>query len=223
VFAKLSAFDVERDTLVIVTADHGEELDDHGCWFDHHGLYDTNVRVPLLLRFPDGRGAGRGYPSLVGVLDLAPTVLDTLGLGELALEHGMPGRSLLPVADGGPIPPLDAVYLTECTWMRKRGWRTPEWKLIRALEPDIYGKPPVELYELRADSAEQRNVADARPEVAASLTADMDAWIARRLAETGLPDPIVDQADALRIWQPRFIAGRRATHAEQRDPVKERP
>ena len=38
----------------------------------------------------------------------------------------------------------------------------------------------------------------------------MDAWVARRLAETGLPDPSVDQADALRTWQPRFVAGRRS-------------
>jgi arylsulfatase A-like enzyme len=46
------------DTLLILNADHGEELDDHGCWFDHHGLYDTNVRVPLLMRLPGRLPAG---------------------------------------------------------------------------------------------------------------------------------------------------------------------
>ena len=94
--------------------------------------------------------------------------------------------------------------------MRKRGWRTPEWKLIRALEGDIYGKPPVELYDLRADPAETVNLAESRTEVVEAMTSEMDAWIARRLLETGLPDPLVDQADALRIWQPRFIAGKHA-------------
>jgi arylsulfatase A-like enzyme len=92
--------------------------------------------------------------------------------------------------------------------MRKRGWRTPQWKLIRALEEDIYGKPPVELYDLQADPEEQTNVAPARPEIVAALTTEMEAWVARRMQETGLPDPLIDQSDALRIWQPRFITGK---------------
>jgi arylsulfatase A-like enzyme len=209
VFQRLAELDRLRDTLVVLTADHGEELDEHGCWFDHHGLYETNVRVPLLLRFPDGRGAGRAVPNLVSGLDVTPTLLDALGLPEIAAEQEMPGRNLAPLALGRAVPALDALYLTECTWMRKRGWRTPHWKLIRALEPDIYGTPPVELYDLRADPGERANVASARPDVVEALSGAMDAWVARRLAETGLPDPSVEQADALRTWQPRFSAGRR--------------
>ena len=45
-------------------------------------------------------------------------------------------------------------YITECTWMRKHGWRTPEWKLIVALEPDFHFKPTVELYNLIEDPDE---------------------------------------------------------------------
>jgi arylsulfatase A-like enzyme len=217
VFARLDALGHHDDTLVVLCADHGEELDEHGCWFDHHGLYDTNVRIPLLLRLPGRRGAGQVIPDLVTGLDLAPTILDALGLEEVAHRHGMAGRSLLPLlaarpgdAPGAAQDDRPAVYLTECTWMRKRGWRTPRWKLIRALEPDIYGFPAVELYDLRHDPAERRNVANAYPEVTGALSDAMDAWVARRVAQTGLPDPIVEQAGALRTWQPRFIAGRTA-------------
>lgn len=231
---RLEELGLAAETLLIIGADHGEELDDHGCWFDHHGLYDTNVRVPLLMRLPERLPAGRAVPGMISLLDVAPTVLALAGAPEIAAREGMPGRSLLPLmVDGsalivdGPMqappsqpstidrqpstPPRgtwDAIYLTECTWMRKRGWRTPHWKLIRALEPDIYGKPAVELYDLRQDPAERANVAETRPEVAAELIASMEAWVARRLRETGLPDPLLDQADALRIWQPRFIAGK---------------
>jgi arylsulfatase A-like enzyme len=203
------------DTLLILNADHGEELDDHGCWFDHHGLYDTNVRVPLLMRLPGRLPAGHAVHEMTTLLDVAPTIVDLLNLPEIAAQQKMPGRSVVALASGSAgepstLNPSPAAYLTECTWMRKRGWRTPRWKLIRALEQDIYGKPSVELYDLEADPAEKTNIAESQPEVVAALTAEMEEWIAHRMQETGLPDPLVAQSDALRIWQPRFIAGKQA-------------
>ena len=42
-----------EDTLLVITADHGEELDEHELWYDHHGLYETNCRVPLIIHCPD--------------------------------------------------------------------------------------------------------------------------------------------------------------------------
>lgn len=74
--------------------------------------------------------------------------------------------------------------------MRKHGWRTPEWKLIVALEPDFHFKPPVELYNLVEDPEEYNNLAASEPDMVAALKARMDAWIARRERETGLPNPI---------------------------------
>jgi arylsulfatase A-like enzyme len=223
---RLEELNLAEETLLIVNADHGEELDDHGCWFDHHGLYDTNVRVPLLMRLPGRLPAGHVVSSMTSLLDVAPTILDLLGQPEIATRDGMHGRSLLPLTTENPMATAasdptthnpqpstqrgtwDAIYLTECTWMRKRGWRTPRWKLICALEEDIYGKPPVELYDLQADPNEQTNRAEEQPQIVAGLTSDMEAWIARRLQETALPDPLIEQSDALRIWQPRFIAGK---------------
>jgi arylsulfatase A-like enzyme len=210
VLNRLEELGLAAETLLIVGADHGEELDDLGCWFDHHGLYDTNVRVPLLMRLPERLPAGQSVPGMTSLLDVAPTVLELAAAPEIAAREGLQGSSLLPLMVKGSSlnSTADALYLTECTWMRKRGWRTPRWKLIRALEQDIYGKPPVELYDLWEDPAERVNLAEDQPEVVAALSADMERWIARRIQETGLPDPQIDQADALRIWQPRFIAGK---------------
>src|SRR5436309_14862130 len=199
VLNRLGELDLVDDALLIVHADHGEELDDHGCWFDHHGLYDTNVRVPLVLRLPGARRAGVLVRPMTSLLDLAPTVLDLLGLGDLAA--GMSGTSRVPLIEGTATAGDSALYLTECTWMRKRGWRTPEWKLIEALEADIYRKPPVELYALRADPGERANLAESHREVVTGLQAARDAHVAARLAATGRPDPIVEQSEALRIWQ----------------------
>lgn len=71
----------------------------------------------------------------------------------------------------------------------------PEWKLITALEPDFHYKPAVELYNLVEDPTEYNNLAESQPEMVALLKSRMDAWIAKRMQETGLPNPILTQGD----------------------------
>lgn len=206
VFQRLDELKLDRSTLVLVTADHGEELDEHRMWFDHHGLYDTNLRVPLILRMPGAVPAGLRAPGAVRLVDVAPTVLDMLGKSGLVGDLSMQGHSFLPALSGSlPHGTAERLYLHECTWMRKRGVRTPEWKLIVARDhPDLHGCPPLELYHLPSDPSEQVNLASARPEVVAELCADLEAWRARRERETGLPDPIEGQEITLRsIGAPR--------------------
>ena len=77
--------------------------------------------------------------------------------------------------------------------MRKHGWRTPEWKLIVALEPDFHHKPPVELYNLIGDPDENENVVDQYPEIVTALKAQMKSWIERRETETGEANPVENQ------------------------------
>jgi arylsulfatase A-like enzyme len=79
--------------------------------------------------------------------------------------------------------------------MRKHGWRTPQWKLIVALEPDFHFKPPVELYNLAEDPEENVNLAEAHPDIVSVLRERMERWIAQREQETGLPNPIMTQGD----------------------------
>ena len=86
-------------------------------------------------------------------------------------------------------------YITECTWMRKHGWRTPEWKLIIALEPDFHFKPEVELYNLVADPNELNNLVELRPDMVKKLKNKMEDWLAFRKEKTGMDTPIFDQGD----------------------------
>jgi arylsulfatase A-like enzyme len=151
-----------EDTLIVLTADHGEELDEHKMWFDHHGLYDTNLHIPLLLRWPAGLPKGATVGGLTRMFDLAPTLLELAELSEWAEREKMEGRSMVPlIRQPSPIPrgTCDGVHITENTWMKKRGIRTHEWKFIQALEPDIHGTPMQELYRLTDDPGEQRNLA----------------------------------------------------------------
>jgi len=75
--------------------------------------------------------------------------------------------------------------------MRKHGWRTPEWKLMVALEPDFHFKPEVELYNLVNDPLELKNLAKKEPGIVEGLTARMNAWIAKREKETGATNPML--------------------------------
>jgi arylsulfatase A-like enzyme len=192
IFTALEAHGIYDETLIILNGDHGETLYDHECWFDHHGIYDTTLHVPLIIRYPGKVPAGQRVSGYTQHKDLVPTVLELAGI---ETERSFDGNSVLPLISGDEVSHENEIYITECTWMRKHGWRTPEWKLIVALEPDFHFKPEVELYNLIQDPDENHNLAESEPEVVAHLKSRMDAWIARREAETGLTNPIHTQGD----------------------------
>ena len=208
IFTALESRGVLDETIVAVNGDHGETLYEHDCFFDHHGIYDNVLHVPLILRYPAKLPAGKRVAGFNQHKDLVPTLLELAGIDAgidpstgsgdvLSLSKGrrFDGRSLLPMIRGEVASHESEFYITECTWMRKHGWRTPQWKLILALEPDFHFKPAVELYNLVEDPDENRNVAEQNPDVVMALTARMQAWIRQREAETGLPNPIHHQGD----------------------------
>jgi len=121
-----------------------------------------------------------------------PTILELLGI-DTGIKFD--GRNLVELIKGNAIKQEPEMYITEATWMRKNGWRTPEWKLIRALEPDFHFKPMVELYNLIDDPEEYNNIAEQEPEVVKFLTERMNNFIAKREKETGRTNPMVTNAN----------------------------
>ena len=192
IFTAVDSLGLAENTIVVVNGDHGETLYDHECYFDHHGRYGPTLIVPLIIRYPGRLPAGKRVPGYNQHKDLVPTLLE---LAEIESDIQFDGRSLLPMVRDEIASHESEFYITECTWMRKHGWRTPHWKLIIALEPDFHFKPEVELYNLVEDPEESVNLAESRPDVVELLRARMEAWIAQREAETGLPNPIYDQGD----------------------------
>jgi arylsulfatase A-like enzyme len=139
-------------TLVIVAADHGESLGEHGE--PTHGVfcYEATLRVPLLVRYPDGFGAGSAVSDPVSVADLAPTIAEALNLGALDAD----GVSLFRRA-----PPEQRGLYFECYsgyldygWSPIAGWLAGSMKYVASSNP--------ELYDLRADRSEARNLLPAR-------------------------------------------------------------
>ncbi|MGI6742497.1 MAG: sulfatase [Eubacteriales bacterium] len=185
-FNKLEELDIADNTIVVLTSDHGETLYDHDCYFDHHSTYDTVLNVPFAIKSPCLPKETQRFDQITMSKDIVPTLLALLGINA---GIDFDGRNMFDVVCGNA-PEEDEFYFTEATWMRKHGWRTPEWKLIRALEPDFHYKPAVELYNLKNDPTEYHNLALERPDIVKKLTAKMEAHIARREAETGKRAPI---------------------------------
>ncbi len=192
VFNALEAHGITDETIVILNGDHGETLYDHECWFDHHGLYDVTLHVPLIIRYPGKIPAGSRVSGYNQHKDLVPTIMD---LAEIETGIDFDGNSLMPLVDGTVSSYESEFYITECTWMRKHGWRTPQWKLVVALEPDFHFKPPVELYNLVEDPDENHNLAEELPEVVNLLKKRMRSWIRKRVRETGKRNPMLTQGD----------------------------
>jgi arylsulfatase A-like enzyme len=192
IFTQLETMGILDDTIVVLNSDHGETLYDHECWFDHHGLYDVTLHVPLIIRYPAKIPAGLRVSGYNQQKDLVPTLLELAGI---KTNIKFNGRSLMKLVRG-EVPSFESeFYITECTWMRKHGWRTPEWKLIIALEPDFHFKPPVELYNLITDPHEDHNLAEECPDIVAALRGRMEAFIAKREKETGITNPMYTQGD----------------------------
>ena len=189
-FQQLESLGILDDTIVVINGDHGETLYDHECWFDHHGIYDVCLKVPLIIRYPKKMPAGHRLRGYNQHMDLVPTLLELAGIKS---DIKFDGKSLMPMVKGRTSSHASSFYITECTWMRKHGWRTPEWKYIHALEPDFHFMPEVELYNLIEDPDENHNLAKKRPDVVASMEQHMQDHIARRKKESGMKNPMDSQ------------------------------
>ena len=166
-----------EDTIVVVSADHGEAFGEHGRIAHGGMLYEEVVRVPLLLLVPGM--SGRPVAEPVSLLDLAPTLLDLLGVPD---PGGLQGRSLVPLLRGEPWPPVPLFFDTQ--WAPRthlRGVLAGGWKYSLELTTGVE-----RLFDLRTDPGERRNLADAAPDVAATLRAAVGDLQDRRLGVTAL-------------------------------------
>lgn len=155
------------ETFLVLTADHGEDLGDHGE--NTHGffVYDATQHVPLIVKLPGQRAAGQQVARQVQSVDVAPTILQTLSLPP---GDEMQGRGLLPPMGEQAEDSVAAIGETYYPF-HHFGWsplyflRTERYKYIEA--------PRAELYDLREDPGETRNLFESRPELARRLEAEL--------------------------------------------------
>jgi arylsulfatase A-like enzyme len=167
-------------TLVVLTADHGEEFHEHGGWWHGTTLYDEQVHVPLIVKPPGGH-AGRVIEEFATSLDIAPTILAAAGIpGPAALQgHALP-------LDGGAPPSRQSVFAEEdLEGNVLQAVRTREWKLINANPGNPRGLAPEELYALPTDPGERTNVVARQPAEAEMMRAELGRSVLQARAHAG--------------------------------------
>jgi arylsulfatase len=158
----LRSLGLEQNTIVAFNADHGEMLGDHGLLFKGAYMYDEVLRVPLIIRAPNGTRAGSRVADLVEEVDVLPTLLEMLGV---PAPMGIQGKSLL------NSPAKSAVFAEFPTIKMVR---TKDWKLVHYPHAS-FG----ELYDLKNDPHELNNLfADTKyPTQRAEMQARLSDWL----------------------------------------------
>lgn len=199
----LDELGLARNTIVVFTSDNGYMIGHHGLWhkgnatiFDRAGepmlkdperrrpnMFDESIRVPLAIRWPAKIKPGSVFDGLFMQLDFYPTLLSLVGVPMPELPSNQPAQGIdysaaLLGKAGGP-PPRDTVFcdydMTDGKFARMRMIRTREWKLVKHYE-EVGGAD--ELYDLKNDPAESRNLFSSPPDagILDRLERDLVAW-----------------------------------------------
>jgi len=171
-------------TLIALMSDHGESLGEHGE--DEHGffIYESTLHVPLIFKLPSGMGTPHVVRRLVGIIDVAPTLLDLLHLQD-PLSRQFQGTSLaseiLGKGTASERPVYSETYYPRDSfgWSELRGITTERFKYIHAPHP--------EFYDLRSDPQEAHSLYAERASLAAAMREQLTG-LERRYAST-LPTP----------------------------------
>ncbi len=178
------------DTVFVVAADHGEELGEHDLW-EHNWMYNTNQRVPLIVKVPNGVGRGLRVDVPVEAVDVMPTILDLLGIASPTLDkaNSLDGHSLTPWLRGQR-PYNDA--FAHCENVTYLSVQNRDWKLIRARDRDP--NDPPRFFDLASDPGERVNLYPSRPPALDVLEKEWQEFDSR-MPEVQLPKTAVGNSE----------------------------
>ena len=176
ILEKLSSLGISENTMILFSSDNGMNMGHHGIWGKGNGTYpqnmfDTSVKVPMIISWPGHIPEGVVSDSLLSHYDLMPTILDYLGIKNLETDR-LPGRSFAPILYGKPIKERANVVVFD-EYGPVRMIRSKEWKYVHC-----YAEGPHELYDLVNDPFERVNlIADSsKRKVANELRNQLEDW-----------------------------------------------
>lgn len=174
IFAAVDENGLADNTLIVLTADHGEVLYEHEYYFGHSfSLYDPAIRVPLIMVYPGVLPEGRRVGEQVESVDIAPTVLDVLGM--VKQGGSFHGKSLLPAVTGGwkAAPAFSETFAPEGR-ENKGAVNSGGWKLLKYQDDSR-----LEMYDIMKDPAENDDLAHSEKERLAEMEGMLDGFVHR--------------------------------------------
>lgn len=204
-FERLRRLGLWEDALIVLTSDHGEEFDDHGGFWHGTTLYDEQIHVPLLVKWPRGAvpGAPASDPVLAGLVDVVPTVLARVGAPIPPTIHGqdLAARYARGVPAEASTKAGSILAETDLEGNVVRALRGMEWKFIEANPGNPRGLPAEQLFDVAKDPAEKDDLRAREPALAGRLRDEASAQIdlARRRAVGGGKDAALTEADRERL------------------------
>ncbi|MDY7091782.1 MAG: sulfatase [Acidobacteriota bacterium] len=176
-----------ENTLVVFIADHGENLADHGVRYGHHGLFETTVHVPLMVRWPGAEGTGRRFEELVQNVDVFPTLLAAAGLEAPESD----GTDLRAIADGEER--SHRAVFSEHSHALGTRIRTRDHSYMVSMGNNFYEDGRY-LFDLRTDPGEENNLAGTGLAVEDELHRALQGWLqTRRETDTALPADLTEE------------------------------
>jgi arylsulfatase A-like enzyme len=185
IFDQLAQSGLDKNTVVIMLADHGEAFGVHNfageqMFFHGQTLYDELLRIPLIIHVPGV--APSKFDQLVQLIDVAPTILDLFGV---AIPSTFQGRSLLAALQGKPLPPKPAFaeLISYPNWDHEgRAMISADgkWKLFDRTSDNL-----TELYDLENDPEERHDLFDQRQDIAKPMEDQLDEFVATTLSGGG--------------------------------------
>jgi arylsulfatase A-like enzyme/Tfp pilus assembly protein PilF len=204
----------EARTLVVLTADHGESLGEHGE--ATHGIfaYEATLHVPLILWAPGFLPKGRAVEMPVRHIDLVPTILDLL---RLEAPPGLTGRSLVPLVSGQGSE-ASPTYFEALSSSFNQGWAPLRGVVRNGIK--YIDLPLPELYDLKADPSEAHNLVASRPQELETLRAALDRFRSEDRGSTRRPE---DTATLEKLRALGYVGGATAVAPKERYAAEDDP
>ena len=189
---RLADLGVLEETLIVISADHGENQGELNVYGDHQTADAITCRVPLIMRGP---GIDEGVVDAFQYqIDFAPTIAE---LVDGTIPDGWDGESFAPAVTGGSHDGRDYLVVSQGAWACQRAVRWEDWLLIRSYHDGLKSFAPVELYDLATDPHETTNLARDHRDAVMTGLGYLESWVSDRLREAAT-DEAGGNADAPR-------------------------
>ncbi|MFQ5923843.1 MAG: sulfatase, partial [Anaerolineales bacterium] len=204
------------DTLVIITADHGDNLGEHGLLGHMLCLYDTLLHVPLIMTFPRQHHAGMRISAQVQLVDLLPTILDLIEITDDRTWRSIQGRSLLGCLQGAEHRHFAVAEYGRPNILEVLRHKYPDFECsgfdreLKAIRSNGYkyiwsSDGRSELFNIADDPSESENLIAANPAKATELRSQLMDWLDQHSPNSWPPSPVSVDIDPVTVERLRAL------------------